>query len=264
MTKIFLIAKNSLKDAVRQKLVAAALLAAVAITLFSMWIMRLDLGHEQLKFLANFTAGGLGFFGSIVAVVLTCRLFYSEIEHRTAATLLARPVSRFQFVAGKLAGAAAMLAVFALAVVLAGVLPLCLAWQKLRLIPGEMLAGGRPELSWTGYAAFGFLQFVKLAVVAAMSCLVCALSRSMMFAVVVSFMVCAASAISCSEFFPGGGFALDAALRMLPDFAVFEPSAGFALGGADCGQFFAAFFYGAIYFLAYLLLSVWAFASREI
>ncbi|MBR4597192.1 MAG: ABC transporter permease subunit [Opitutales bacterium] len=264
MTKIFLIAKNSAREAFRQKLVSLILAAAVALTLFSMWAMKLDLGHEQLKFTANFTAGALGFFGAVVSVVLTCRLFYSEIENRTAATLLARPVSRFQFVAGKLAGVAAMLAIFALAVLLAGAIPLFLTRQKLGLLPDEMFLGGRPDLKWAGYAVFGFLQYVKLVAIAAMACLVCAASRSMVFAIIASFMVCAAAVVSCSEFFSGGGFLLNAALYIVPDFDIFENSIGFIFGGVNWAQFFAAFFYGVIYIFAFLILSVWAFASREI
>ena len=237
---------------------------AVALTLFSSYAMRLDLGHEQLKFVGNFTSGALGFFGAVVAVVSVCQLFYSEIENKTVATLLARPVSRLDFVAGKLLGEVYMIGVFVLLVLFAGGISLYFAELRLAGIPDEMLTGARLGVNWAGFLAFGFLQCVKLSAIAAMSCFVCAVSRSMMFALVVSFMACAASLISYSDFFSGGSFVLSAATYIVPNFTIFEPTLNFAFYGVEWHQFFAAFGYGVIYILTFLFLSVWAFSSREI
>ena len=264
MKKILLIAQNSLKDALRQKLVFLIVPMAVLLTLFSGYAMRLDLGHEQLKFVGNFTSGALGFFGAVIAVVSVCQLFYSEIENKTVLTLLAHPVSRLDFVAGKLLGEVYMVAIFVLLVLLAGGVSLYFAEGRLAGIPDEMLTGARLSVNWAGFLAFGFLQGVKLSAIAAMSCFVCAVSRSMMFALVVSFMVVSASLISYSDFFSGGGFVLNAITYIVPNFTIFEPTLNFAFYGVEWHQFFAAFGYGVIYILTFLFLSVWAFSSREV
>ncbi len=264
MKKILLIAQNSLKDALRQKLVFLIVPMAVVLTLFSSYAMRLDLGHEQLKFVGNFTSGALGFFGALIAVVSVCQLFYSEIENKTVATLLAHPVRRLDFVAGKLLGEVYMILIFVFLVLFAGGISLYLAELRLAGVPDEMLTGARLGVDWAGFLAFGLLQAVKLSAIAAMSCFVCAVSRSMMFALVVSFMVVAASLISYSDFFSGGGFVLNAITYIVPNFTIFEPTLDFAFYGVCWYRFFAAFGYGAVYVLSFLFLSVWAFSSREI
>lgn len=264
MNGIFLIAKNSLKEALRQKLIFMVLIVAVALTLFSTWASTLDLGGGHLQFVGNFTAGALGFFGAVIAIVSTCQLFYAEIENKTVWMLLARPVGRLGFIGGKLLGEIFMIYIFVSVVMLAGAVSMALAQARLDAIPEEFFMGGRPHVDWLGFAAFGFLQGTKLAAIAAMAMFVCAASRSMMFAVVASFMVCAASAISYSEFFSGGSFWLDCAILLIPNFSIFEPSLNFAFEGANCAQFFAALGYGAVYILAFLMLGVWAFRSREI
>lgn len=264
MRKILLIAQNSLKDAIRQKLIFLIVPIAVLLTLFASYAMRLDLGHEQLKFVGNFTSGALGFFGAVIAVTSVCQLLYSEIENKTVATLLARPVSRFDFIAGKLLGEVYMIFIFVALVLFAGAISLKMAESRLALIPDEMLTGARLSVDWIGLLAFGFLQGIKLSAIAAMASFVCAVSRSMMFALVVSFMVCAASLISYSDFFSGGGFILNAVTYIIPNFTIFEPTLNFAFYGIEWGQFFVALGYGIVYILVFLFLSVWTFLSREV
>ncbi len=264
MRKILLIAQNSLKDALRQKLIFLIVPVAVVLTFFSSYAMRLDLGHEQLKFVGNFTSGALGFFGAIIAVTSVCQLIYSEIENKTVATLLAHPVSRFDFIFGKLLGEIYMIFIFVILVMLAGGISLNMAETHLKLLPDEFITGARLSVNWLGFLAFGFLQVVKLSAIAAMATFVCAVSRSMMFALVVSFMVCAASLISYSDFFSGGGMILNAVTYIIPNFTIFEPSLNFTYYGVDCLQFLGALGYGAIYILVFLFLSVWAFSSREV
>jgi len=66
----------------------------------------------------------------VLTVVTTAQLFFSEIEHRTVWTLLAKPVSRAEFVLGKFAGVALVTGGFCLLVIclLAGVL--WLYWRR--------------------------------------------------------------------------------------------------------------------------------------
>ena len=63
-----------------------------------------NFGSSELKFIADFGFGGMTVFGSALAIIVTAQLFLGEIEHRTAMTLLAKPVYRSEFVLGKFLG----------------------------------------------------------------------------------------------------------------------------------------------------------------
>ena len=101
MKRAFIIAANTLKESLRQKLILLLALVAVVLVASSNYFLKLDLGHEKLKFVFDFTSGALGFFGSIIAIVSACQLFHSEFENRTAITLLSKPVGYAGFAFGK-------------------------------------------------------------------------------------------------------------------------------------------------------------------
>lgn len=68
----------------------------------------------------------LGAFGSAIAVLTSCRLLPEEVKNRTLYPLLARPITRFQLILGKLAGAIAVtwIGFLGLALLTAGALAL--------------------------------------------------------------------------------------------------------------------------------------------
>ena len=112
MRRVCIISANTFREALRQKLILLLALAALALVAASNYFLKLDLGHERLKFVFDFDSGALGFFGSIIAIVATCQLFHSEFDSRTAVTLLSKPVGRLGFACGKAGGAFAALALF--------------------------------------------------------------------------------------------------------------------------------------------------------
>ena len=264
MSKVFLIASNTMRDALRQKLVYLMALAALVLTLFSSYIMKMDLGHEELKFVANFTSGALSFFGGIIAITSICQLFYSELENKTVATLMSKPVNCLQFVGGKILGQSYMLFFFSLIIMSVGAVSLAFARYKLSVSPQELLFGPRGEIHWLGFAAFGFLQFFKLCVISSFACFICTASRSMMFAIVVSFIAISASLLNYSDFMTGGGPFIKTCSYILPNLGIFEPSLNFTFGGVNCAEFFAALCYAAVYIFVFGALSVWSFSKREI
>ena len=113
MRAFFAITKNTFREARREKLVLLAAFVALMLVGAANYFLKLDLGHERLKFVFDFSNGALGFFGSIIAVVLSCKTFHSELENRTIVTLLSKPVRAWQFVFGKMSGVGIMLGVFA-------------------------------------------------------------------------------------------------------------------------------------------------------
>ena len=118
------IARITFLEAVRQRLFSFLLLLGAALAVSSVAFRFLNFGHGELKFVADFGFGILFLFGSLLAVVMTAQLLYAELDNRTALTLLAKPVSRSEFLLGKFFGVWAVLGVFIvlLCSILAGVL----------------------------------------------------------------------------------------------------------------------------------------------
>src|SRR5581483_12120307 len=102
--RTWLIAQNTLREAVRQKLLHFFVGLAIALVVGAQGLRDFNFGAPELKFLADCGYGAMSFFGSAVVIAMTAQLFFSEIENRTALTVLAKPVWRAEFVLGKFLG----------------------------------------------------------------------------------------------------------------------------------------------------------------
>ena len=94
LQRVRVIAGNTFREAVRMKLFLAMTILAVGALGSSFLFQEFNFGSSELKFIADFGFGGMTVFGSALAVIVTAQLFYGEIEHRTALTLLAKPIDR--------------------------------------------------------------------------------------------------------------------------------------------------------------------------
>src|SRR5688500_5742639 len=110
--RVRLIAGNTMREAVRQRLFAFVGLLAVALVVGAQWLRELNFGSPELKFIADFGFGAMAFFGSVLTIIAMAQLFFSEIEHRTVLTLLAKPVRRSEFVIGKYSGVVVLAGLF--------------------------------------------------------------------------------------------------------------------------------------------------------
>ncbi len=263
MNSVFIIASNTFKEAIRQKLILLTALIAVVLVCSSKYFLKLDLGHEQLRFVFDFGGGALGFFGSIMAIVASCQIFHSELENRTVITLFSKPVNSAQFVFGKLIGAAGLLALFS-AVIALSTCAMLLYTSESFGSAAPRLSGGL-ETNYAGVAAYAIIQWVKLCAVASVSAFICSVSRSLLFSVVTSFMVLAISIMGEATLALGDSSTVfsRAAAIIFPDFNTFNASEVFAFSPVSPGQFFALAGYGILYFTACSLLSSWLFSKRE-
>ena len=178
------IARITFLEAIRQRFFAFLFVLGAALVLASGAVRVFDFGHSELKFIADFGFGGLFLFGSILGVVMTAQLFFTEIDNRTALTLLAKPLSRGEFLVGKFLGTWAVLGVFV--AVLALLLAAMLGWRAAEL--AQLAAERRlspPELDLAGLGLYALLQWLRLGVVVAMVLTVAAAARTFLFAVVV-------------------------------------------------------------------------------
>ena len=123
MNRMLAIAANTLREALRERLLYNLFVFAAVLTVASLTISRLTLG-EQFRIIADVGSSSTQVFGILIAVFLGVALVSREVERRTAYAMLARPVSRPEFVVGKFVGlfAITVLNLLAMALVTALVL----------------------------------------------------------------------------------------------------------------------------------------------
>ena len=188
-TRIRLIAGTTFLEAVRQKFFNSLLLISIALVGSSTFFQQFDFGASELKFITDFGFGALFFFGSILSITATTQLFFNEIENRTALTLLAKPVHKLEFLAGKFLGAHLLMLCFTLVITL--VLSAILYWRESLLLQdlGGDLAGEGSLIRYGDVFLFGFLQWIKFGILAAITLFIASFSNTNLYTIVVSFFV---------------------------------------------------------------------------
>jgi ABC-type transport system involved in multi-copper enzyme maturation permease subunit len=188
LTRISWMTRLTFLEAIRQRFFAFLILLSAALVLSSVSFRFLDFGHGELKFVCDFGFGGMFLFGSVLAVVMSAQLFFAEMDNRTALTLLAKPVSRTEFLVGKFIGVWLVLGVFifTLSTLLAIIL-----WARCQELTASAIEVGKapPELSISGLFAYTGMQWARLGVVAAMILMVASLARTFLFTVIVGSML---------------------------------------------------------------------------
>ncbi len=109
-TRIFAISINTLTELTRQKVFYVLLIFALLLIGSSVFMARLTF-QQEFQILKDISLGAISIFSSLLAVVTTARLLSQDIEDRTVYTILAKPVPRFEYLVGRLAGALLLLAI---------------------------------------------------------------------------------------------------------------------------------------------------------
>ena len=103
MSKIYAIAKNTFREAIRDRILYGFLFFAVCLILFSLIIGQLSL-HEEIRATIDIGLAGVSFFSALMAIFLGITLLHKEIEKRTLYTVLAKSISRPAYLVGKFLG----------------------------------------------------------------------------------------------------------------------------------------------------------------
>ena len=270
LVRTLLVAANTAGEAVRQRyFLVLGLLAAVVAGLASS--MRGMTFGEDLKFTADLGFGALFFFGSLLAVVLPVHLFFSELDNRTALTLLARPLRRGEFLAGKLLGVWALLA--AMVALVSGVTIAMVVARHAELAEAAAVRQLPPPVFESGGALlFAVLQATRLGVVAALTLFTCSYARTALFAYGAGFgwLVAGQTAWLGREWFgrspDTGNKVLVTVLRAVPDLQAFNLGDALmfparAMPVADSWKLIAA---GIVWMAVLTALGARLFRNREI
>lgn len=268
------IARVTFLEAIRQRFFAFLIVLSAAMVVSSVSLRFMDFGHSELKFVVDFAFGGMFLFGSVLALVMTAQLFFAEIDNRTALTLLAKPLSRTEFLLGKFLGAWAVLGIFVgVLVCLLGVI----LWGRAQELAVLAAESGRvaPEFSLTGLTSFALLQWFRLGVVAAMVLMVSAIARTFLFTVIVGSMMIVAGQLQWlaqeALLKPTNQGLLTKSLlwvasRVIPNLQMFNIGDTLVLDpSAISGEaVLSATGAGALYLFAFLFLASLGFQRREI
>lgn len=110
MYNIGVIALNTFRENLRDKILYNLLLFAGLLIAASLLLSSLSMG-EQEKIVTDMGLAAINLIGVIIAVFVGIGLVSKEIERRTIYTIMARPISRVQFVLGKYLGLVVTLSV---------------------------------------------------------------------------------------------------------------------------------------------------------
>jgi ABC-2 family transporter protein len=110
--RIVTIGRNTLTEAIRQKVLSVLLIFAVVLVASSVGISDLatpelnssGMFDAQIKFVKDFGCGSIGLFGFLITLLSTAQLIPQELHNRTIYTILAKPVRRSEFLLGKFFG----------------------------------------------------------------------------------------------------------------------------------------------------------------
>ena len=285
LRRTWAIASNTFRDLVRQKvfyfmLVFALILIGVSLTLASISF------QGQLQTVMDVCLGAMSVFTMLLAVLATAMLLPKDMEDRTLYTILAKPVSRFEYLVGKLAGVTMILLVATL-LMTAAFLVVLHFWQgreieNLQSTEPAERAAATIKLIKSGtftptlFGGIGVI-FLRSVVCAALTLMLSCFATSWLFTVIVSLMVILAGhlvpiARSVWQGPVGAAeapFHIAVLLRLItvfvPDMQLFNVVDDIAVGMTiEADVFLRIAGLGAGYVLVYLFVGWLFFAWREL
>lgn len=162
-----------------------------------------SLGANVLRSIKSWSLGAMTLFSVVIAIVSTALLIPKDVEDRTLYTILAKPVPRIDYLAGKLLGVLALLFVSLLLMdlLMTAVLQIRtsmvirdqmematqLGWDRdaTESLRNETLAAG-PNASLQGAV---LAVFLRASIMASLALLISTFSTSTLFTTVISFLV---------------------------------------------------------------------------
>ena len=101
--RVAVIALNTFKEAVRDRILYAVLVFALVMLAGSTILVTISVGGEE-KIIKDLGLACIAIFGLLIATFLGIGLVSKEIEKRTLYTIITKPIHRYQFILGKYLG----------------------------------------------------------------------------------------------------------------------------------------------------------------
>jgi ABC-type transport system involved in multi-copper enzyme maturation permease subunit len=110
VTRVWALALNTFREAVRNKVLYVLLLFAMVLFGLTYFFSQGAL-HEQLRVIRDVGLVGIELVGALIAIFIGVNLVYKELDRKTVFALIPKPIHRYEFVLGKYAGMLLTLAV---------------------------------------------------------------------------------------------------------------------------------------------------------
>jgi ABC-type transport system involved in multi-copper enzyme maturation permease subunit len=269
MRRIRLLATATLRESLQQRSFGLLLLAALAFVAGTLFLRQFNFGSSELKFVADLGFGMLSVGAALLAIAMMTQVFFDECERRTLHLLLARGVSRSEFLLGKLGGVALLLGLYII------VLLTCLwpvLWAREAALSAAMPAVFErgAGLGFAGVVIAAYSFWLKSCVLAAAVLWLATLAENRVFAMGCGFLL-------LIIFHTGGVVAVYGSnggwpawfshglSLLLPDFAAFDlTSAAFADVDGFVLRAVRLTLYAALYGAVFTGLAVLQLRRREI
>lgn len=249
LARVRVVARQTLTEALRLRLAWLLAVTGALLVLLARWLRVFDFGAAELKFLADFGLGTISLGGALLAALAMAHLYFRDLEGGLAAVVLTRTVRRWEYLTGKLAGVAALLALFTagLALVLAGLLAVRETELGIAFIPLPL------------FLQACALVWLKLTLVAAMTLLVCSYAGSALFASSAGLLLALAAHLRP---FTGADGVL-AWLRLWPNLGVFDAETLLAGTSPGVGGLLGLAGYWGVFMILLTGLAAYVFRRRE-
>lgn len=254
LLRIGLIATNTLREAIRSRLLYSLLFFAVTMIGFAVLIASLSYVEGE-RIIQDIGLASIRLFSVGIAIFVGIGLIHGEVDRRTIYTILSKPVTRPEFQLGKFLGL--LLAV----------------WLQLALMAGafvavSVLVGAGLGL---GHGAALLLVAVELMVIVAVATLFSSFTTPMLSALF-TVGIYALGHLSRNLYFLGQDSDVESVrrtasllYRVLPDLESFNLSTqavhGLAISGSEVGW---AVLYGVAYSVVVLVLAGFIFQKRDL
>jgi hypothetical protein len=282
LRRIWALSHNTFLELVRLKVFYFLLLFAFLIIGSSLFTVQFSF-QNPLQVLKDVGLGAMSIFSWLLGLLCTANLLPKDLEDRTLYTILAKPVSRFEYLLGKLCGVFLLLglAVVLMSLLFAGVLAIRQQQEIAELertLSGENLAAAVAQIRAATFQLNLLpgiaLIFLKALLCSTLTLLLSTLATSSVFTVLVSvvvYLIGHVQGIAREAWLTGGQSSpllklLIAAMALtFPDLQLFNVVDEIAVGTAvPALLFWQVAGFGALYTLVYFLLAQLVFSTREL
>src|SRR5215472_6845048 len=284
LSRIFAITGNTLTELTRLKVFYVLLVFGLLLIGSSIFMAQFSF-QQEFQILKDVSLGAISMFTSLLAIVATARMLPRDIEDRTVYTILAKPVPRFEYVVGKIAGVLLLLAISTLVMVAAFLAVLFMREQAVLQVTAKQMASAPSDqladaLRAVRASAFnvdlvpGIIIIFKAFLLTALTLFVSTFATSTIFTIVVMVFIYFIGHLEATarEYWltaHGGGLITRVFLAIVallfPDLQAFNLVDDIVAGTAiSMAVFTKTALLGIFYTVIYTLLAVFVFYGKEL
>ena len=104
MQQISVIARQTFKEAVRNKILFVFIILGLTTICCSVFMPVVGDGREKIKIVESMCFRSITFFGTLAAILLSASSIPTDIENRVLSTVTTKPVQRTTIILGKIIG----------------------------------------------------------------------------------------------------------------------------------------------------------------